>query len=207
MIFLICFSGDYMNIDWIKKRKLLFILFITMVISFVLGALFISVLSDSNQVLVKDSITGYFNGIKIGNFTYLKSLYNILSSNLILCLFIWIMGISIIGILFVVLLLIYESFITGFSLVSILYTYGFKGILASFIYMMPEFINLFVIFVLSYYSISFSILLFNYLFRKKDINRKVIVFRYIKFLIVSFGCLIITSLISVFVIPNILKFF
>ena len=196
-----------MNIDWIKKRKLLVILLFITIISFILGSLFISVLSDNNQVLVKESIINYFNGIKTGDFTYLKSLYSILSSNLIMGLFIWIMGISIIGILLVVLLLIYYSFITGFSLVSILYTYGFKGILVSIIYMIPEVINLFVLFVLSYYSISFSILLFNYLFRKKDINRKVVVARYLKYLIISLGIFIITSFISVFVIPNILKFF
>ena len=195
-----------MNIDWIKKRKLLVVLLFISVISFIIGSLFISILSDGNQVLVKESIISYFNGIKIGNFTYLKSLYSILSSNLILALFIWIMGISIIGILLVVLLLIYESFITGFSLVSIIYTYGFKGILSCFIYMIPAVINLFVLFVLSYYSISFSILLFNYLFRKKDFNRKIIVFRYLKFLIISLGILIVSSFISVFVIPNILKF-
>ena len=196
-----------MNIDWIKKRKLLVILLFITIISFILGSLFISVLSDNNQVLVKESIINYFNGIKTGDFTYLKSLYSILSSNLIMGLFIWIMGISIIGILLVVLLLIYYSFITGFSLVSILYTYGFKGILVSIIYMIPEVINLFVLFVLSYYSISFSILLFNYLFRKKDINRKVVVTRYLKYLIISLGIFIITSFISVFVIPNILNFF
>lgn len=196
-----------MNIDWIKKRKLLVILLFITIISFIVGSLFISILSDSNQSLIKESIISYFNGIKTGNFTYLKSLYSILSSNLILGLFIWIMGISIIGILLVVLLLIYESFITGFSFISILYTYGFKGILVSLIYMIPEVINLFVLFVLSYYSISFSILLFNYLFRKKDINRKVVVVRYLKYLIISLGVFIITSLISVFIIPNILKFF
>lgn len=195
-----------MNIDWIKKRKLLVILLFITIISFILGSLFISILSDNNQVLVKESIINYFNGIKTGDFTYLKSLYSILSSNLIMALFIWIIGISIIGILLVILLLIYESFITGFSLVSILYTYGFKGILVSLIYIIPEVVNLFVLFVLSYYSISFSILLFNYLFRKKDINRK-IVFRYLKYLIISLGIFIVTSLISVFVIPNILKFF
>lgn len=196
-----------MNIDWIKKRKLLVILLFITVISFIMGTLFISILSDNNQVLIKESIISYFNGIKTGDFTYLKSLYSILSSNLIMALFIWIMGISIVGILLVVLLLIYYSFITGFSLVSILYTYGFKGILVSIIYMIPEVINLFVLFVLSYYSISFSILLFNYLFRKKDINRKVVVARYLKYLIISLGIFIITSLISVFIIPNILKFF
>ena len=62
-----------MNIDWIKKRKLLVILLFITIISFILGSLFISILSDNNQVLVKESIINYFNGIKTGHFTYLKN--------------------------------------------------------------------------------------------------------------------------------------
>ena len=64
-----------MNIDWIKKRKLLVVLLFIIVISFTIGSLFISILSNGNQVLVKESIISYFNGIKTGDFTYLKSLY------------------------------------------------------------------------------------------------------------------------------------
>lgn len=196
-----------MNIDMVRKRKLLIILFLIMIISFIVGCLFISILSDNNQELVKDSINSYFEGVSKGSFTYLKSLYSMMTSNLILTIFTWIMGISIIGVLLVSLILIYKSFIVGFSFTSILYTYGFKGVLVAGIYIIPEIINLFVTFLVVYYSISFSVLLFNNLFRKKEFNKRVVVIRYLKLLIITVGINIISSLISVFLIPNILRLF
>lgn len=196
-----------MNKEKKKVRKLLiFLVFIT-VISFVFGVLFISILSDSNQELIKNSINSYFDGISKGNMLYLRSLYSILTSNLFFTIFVWIIGISIIGVFFVLGILIFKSFVVGFSFMSILYTYGFKGILLAIVYIIPEIFNLFVIFVLVYYSISFSTLLFNYLFRKKEYNRRVVVTRYLKILIVSLIFTIVSSLISVFIIPNILRIF
>ena len=143
-----------MNIDMVRKRKLLIILFLIMIISFIVGCLFISILSDNNQELVKDSINSYFEGVSKGSFTYLKSLYSMMTSNLILTIFTWIMGISIIGVLLVSLILIYKSFIVGLSFTSILYTYGFKGVLVAGIYIIPEIINLFVTFLVVYLVIN-----------------------------------------------------
>lgn len=191
----------------IRKRKLLITLLIITVISFLLGVLFISVLSGANQKLIRTSISGYFDGISKNKMDYLKCLYSVLTSNLLIGSFIWIIGISIIGIFFVVGILVFRSFLLGFSFTSILYTYGFKGIFIGLIYILPEVIGLFIMFLLSYYSISFSILLFNHLFRKKDYNKKVIVSRYLKLLLLSMIGLILVSLVSVFVIPNILRIF
>ena len=114
------------------------------------------------------------------------------------------MGISIIGIIISLILLIYKSFLIGFSFTSILYTYGFKGLISGIIYIFPEIINLFIVFVLTYYSISFSILLFNYLFKKKEYNR-IFVRRYLKLLVISSLIIIFSTLISTFVIPNLLR--
>ena len=189
-----------------KVNKLLLILLISTIISFILGCLFISIVDNNGRSLIKESINSYFDGIFDGKTNYINGLYTILPRNIFTNIIIWLVGISIVGIIIVSCLLLFKSFLVGFSLSSIIYTYGFKGILISIIYMISEVINLFIIFLLTYYSISFSILLFNYLFRKKDFNRKIIVFRYLKFLIISLGILIVSSFISVFVIPNILKF-
>ena len=196
-----------MNKEKKKIRKLLIVLVLVTIVSFILGMLFISILSDSNQELVKVSVNSYFDGISKGNMLYLKSLYSILMSNLFLILFVWVIGISIIGVFCVLGILIFKSFLVGFSFMSILYTYGLKGILLALIYIIPEMFNLFIIFVLVYYSISFSVLLFNYLFRKKEYNRRVVVTRYLKILIVSLIFIIVTSFVSAFIIPNVLRIF
>lgn len=190
-----------------KVNKLLLILLISTIISFILGCLFISIVDNNGRSLIKESINSYFDGIFDGKTNYINGLYTILPRNIFTNIIIWLVGISIIGIIIVSCLLLFKSFLVGFSLSSIIYTYGFKGILISIIYMISEVINLFIIFLLTYYSISFSILLFNYLFRKKEYNRKIIMKRYIKIFIICLGITILNSLISIFLIPNLLRFF
>ena len=186
-----------------KNKLLLFLIFIT-IISILLGIFFIAVISNDNQELIKSTINSYFLDINENKIKYFKNLWSILTNNLFLILFIWIMGISIIGIIISLILLIYKSFLIGFSFTSILYTYGFKGLISGIIYIFPEIINLFIVFVLTYYSISFSILLFNYLFKKKEYNR-IFVRRYLKLLVISSLIIIFSTLISTFVIPNLLR--
>ena len=190
-----------------KVNKLLLILLISTIISFILGCLFISIVDNNGRSLIKESINSYFDGIFDGKTNYINGLYTILPRNIFTNIIIWLVGISIVGIIIVSCLLLFRSFLVGFSLSSIIYTYGFKGILISIIYMISEVINLFIIFLLTYYSISFSILLFNYLFRKKEYNRRIIMKRYIKIFIICLGITILYSLISIFLIPNLLRFF
>ena len=188
----------------ISKNKLLLFLIIITIISILLGIFFIAVISNDNQELIKSTINSYFLDINENKIKYFKNLLSIFTSNLFLILFIWIMGISIIGIIISLILLIYKSFLIGFSFTSILYTYGFKGLISGVIYIFPEIINLFIVFILTYYSISFSILLFNYLFKKKEYNR-IFVRRYLKLLVISSLIIIFSTLISTFVIPNLLR--
>lgn len=188
----------------ISKNKLLLFLIIITIISILLGIFFIAVISNDNQDLVKSTINSYFLDINENKIKYFKNLWSILTNNLFLILFIWIMGISIIGIIISLILLIYKSFLIGFSFTSILYTYGFKGLISGIIYIFPEIINLFIVFILTYYSISFSILLFNYLFKKKEYNR-IFVRRYLKLLVISSLIIIFSTLISAFIIPNLLR--
>ena len=188
----------------ISKNKLLLFLIIITIISILLGIFFIAVISNDNQELIKSTINSYFLDINENKIKYFKNLWSILTSNLFLILFIWIMGISIIGIIISLILLIYKSFLIGFSFTSILYTYGFKGLISGIIYIFPEIINLFIVFILTYYSISFSILIFNYLFKKKEYNR-IFVRRYLKLLVISSLIIIFSTLISTFVIPNLLR--
>lgn len=196
-----------MTKEFILKRKLLIGLLIGLVLSFIMGVLFISILGKDNGLLVKTSVNSYFEGINLGNINYLNGFSTIFFNRLLLLIIIWIMGISIIGIFIVIAILLFKSFLIGFSLSSIIYTFGLKGILVGCIYMIPEIISLFIIFLLSYYSINFSIMLFNYLFRKKEISRVLVVRRYLKLLIICIGLFLCLSLIDVFVIPNFLRLF
>ena len=82
-----------------------------------------------------------------------------------------------------------------------------KRVILTLIYIIPHIMNLFITILLSYYSIHFSIMLFNLLFRKQEYSKKRIVNRYIKILIFSTIAYITSSVIEVYVVPKILSLF
>ncbi len=185
-----------------KKNKIFIIISLLTIIAFILGILYISIISKENQKLVVDSITNFFTNKGLD----IKSLiFKTLTTNMINCLLIWLLGISIIGIPFVLILLIYNSFVLGFTISSLIYTLKIKNIFKIFIFIIPNIINIFIIFILVYYSISFNIMLFNYLFKKKEYNRKIIVNRYLKILILAIIVFIISTFLEAYLIPHILK--
>lgn len=186
----------------LKEKKLFIIIFIVTVISFIIGILLISILSSNNKSLIVKSLNNFFISIKENKLNQSALLYKTLTNNIIINLIIWILGISIIGIPIVISILSFKSLTFGFTISSLIYTYKFNGIIKSIIYIIPNLINLFIIFVLSYYSISFSLMLFNYLFRKKEYNKRIIVNRYLKLLLISLLLLILTAVLESFVIPK-----
>ncbi len=196
-----------MNKEIIKTKKLLLVLLGIVALGFILGILFISILSVENKELIKDSIVNYFETVNTGKINYGVNIFKEIGTNLGLSIIIWLIGISIIGVFIVGGIIFFKSFLVGFSFSSIVYTFGFKGILLALIYIVPEIISLFIMFVLVYYAISFSVILFNYLFRKKEIVRTLIVRRYTKVLVIVIVGVILNGLLKEAVIPNILKLF
>lgn len=186
----------------LKEKKLFIIIFVVTVISFIIGILLISILSGNNKSLIVKSLNNFFISIKENKLNQSALLYKTLTNNIIINLIIWILGISIIGIPIVISILSFKSLTFGFTISSLIYTYKFNGIIKSIIYIIPNLINLFIIFVLSYYSISFSLMLFNYLFRKKEYNKRIIVNRYLKLLLISLFLLILTAVLESFVMPK-----
>ena len=194
-----------MIIDFMKKRKLFSSLLFVFIISFLLGIFFIFFISDNNKVIVKDGIELYFNGLS--NLNYTDNFIVGLINNIGLALIIWLLGISIFGCFIIFIIYFIKCFVVSFSFSSIIYVYGFKGIILSSIYSICYFINLGILFVLSYYAISFSILLFKYFFKNKDYNRIIIVKRYFKVFIVCCLCIVLNLIIDSYLIPRILLLF
>lgn len=188
-----------------RKNKLLMSLIIILILTLIAGTLYLSILSSENKELVTNSITTFFTSFNTKLDTK-NILFKTLSNNLLTISLVWLLGFSIIGIPLVLLILIFKSFTTFFTFVSIIYTYKYIGIIKALIYIIPYLLNLFMLFILTYYSLSFSIMLFNYLFKKKDYNRSLIIKRYLKLLIISILFMVVTAVIETYVIPTIFKF-
>lgn len=189
-------------INKLKDKKQFILIFLICVVAFIIGVLLPSILNEENRKIIETSLNSFFDTIKNNQLKTSELLFKTLTSNIIIDLILWLLGISIIGIPIVIILLGYKSLSLGFTISSIISTYKLNGVIKALIYIVPNIINLFIFFVISYYSISFSLMLFNYLFRKKEYNKRVIVNRYLKLLVISIIILIFSSVIETYVVPK-----
>ena len=198
--------------DKLKRRiyfnKNLFLFLIVLVLVGVgAGALFSLILSDGDKKLVTDYLNDFITNISKSNFNFNVSFFNTVIFTLGFALIIWLFGISIIGILFVLPFLFIKSFVLGFSIGSILINFKFKGILLSLAYVVPHHVvNIMVYILISAYSIMISYRLFNKKKKKKNFDFKLFMNKYLFILLFSLSILFISSLYEVFVLPNIMHF-
>lgn len=192
-------------VNKILKRKLLSLMFFIVLISLIFSFIFINILSNDNKDIIRISVNNFMNSIYTNKIVYKDIFFKGFTTNLILYLFIWFLGISIIGIPILLIILFISTFITSFTFFSIIYTFKVYGILLGSIYIIPHLLNFFFYFILIYYSLSFSKTLFNYFFRKKECNRRVLVRRYVKLLLFSFIFIFFTSIIETFFVPFLIK--
>lgn len=186
----------------LKDKKQFIIIFVICIVAFIIGVLLPSILNEENRKIIQTSLNSFFDTIKNNQLKTNELLFKTLTSNIIIDLILWLLGISIIGIPIVIILLGYKSLSLGFTISSIISTYKLNGVIKALIYIVPNIINLFIFFVISYYSISFSLMLFNYLFGKKEYNKRIIVNRYLKLLVISIIILIFSSVIETYVVPK-----
>lgn len=190
----------------IKYNKKIMIFLIIIVIFGIISGSFLSVMLNNNdKELVIDNINEYIKNIN--TFQNMNILKNSLFSNLIIITCIWILGISIIGIIIVIILVFWKSFTLGFTISSFILTYNFKGILLSFIYIFPHLIiNILITMYLGSYAFKFSLLLIKCITNKIKLDFRKLIFIYFKVLITSIVVIIFTSFFEAFITPIFLKY-
>lgn len=188
------------NVD---KKTLVFLLIISF-IGLLTGSIFMTVLDGTDKSLVSDTLNNFINNIEPAD--YINDFIPNLIMNTVSVLFIWVLGISIIGIPIVIVFLFIKSFILSFSLASFIANFKLKGVLLGIIYNFPHnFISLVLFIYLGVYSIRLSMLVLNSVIKRKSIDFKTIMNRYLLVLIVALVVSIVLALIEIFVVPHLLK--
>ena len=182
--------------SYVKRNKLLFILIFLSFIVFIFGILFYFLLDTSYKDIIDNNIDLLFQNKLID---FKSFFFNKLFSNI----FIWLLGISVIGFIIVLILYLYKGFIFSFEVVSLLFNLNKNNFLMIIAYILPNLFFLCIMFVLSYYSISYSIFLFRFLFRDKKYNITDITRRYIKILLISFIITLLCCLLEYFILNHI----
>ena len=189
----------------IKQNKLLLLLTILAIVFTIIGIFFPAILTEANKELIKNNIIKFIKKKDNNEINYLSALFYSSWNNILVTFILWILGISLIGIPFIIIIYIFKCFLTGFSFTSILITYGVKGSITAMIYSIPNTLNSFGSLLLSYYALSFSITIYKCIFKRENKNWSTITKQYIKLGIFFLLYTIIISVIESYIIPNILR--
>lgn len=189
-----------------NKKVNLFVIFIV-ILGIISGSLFLMVLNDNDKSEVINEISTFMTNINTNNINNLNSFKNSLIESMILIILSWILGMSIIGVIFNIFFIYMKSFTIGFSISSFVLVYKYKGILSSLIYVIPsQLINILIILILGVYTLLFSKYLFKMIFLK---DKTVNLGKFFKKYVLVFGICIILCVISAlceaYLLPSLLK--
>lgn len=189
-----------------NKKVNLFVIFIV-ILGIISGSLFLMVLNENDKSEVINEISTFMANINTNNINNFNSFKNSLIEGMILIILSWILGMSIIGVIFNIFFIYMKSFTIGFSISSFILVYKYKGILSSLIYVIPsQLINILIILILGVYTLLFSKYLFKMIFLK---DKTVNLGKFFKKYVLVFGiCIIlcvISSLCEAYLLPSLLK--
>ena len=189
-----------------NKKVNLFVIFIV-VLGIISGSLFLMVLNENDKSEVINEISTFMANINTNNINNLNSFKNSLIEGMILIILSWILGMSIIGVIFNIFFIYMKSFTIGFSISSFILVYKYKGILSSLVYTVPsQLINILIILILGVYTLLFSKYLFKMIFFK---DKTVNLGKFFKKYVLVFGICIILCVISAlceaYLLPSLLK--
>ena len=188
----------------LKKDKSIYLsLLIALIISFIFGMFFITILSSTDKVTLKEYITNFFTSIKQGK---IISLYKTLINNNLGILITSILAFSVVLFPLVIVIIFYKGFTLAFTIISLIYTFKIKGIILAIVYVFPSLIfNLVFYFIMCYYSFKLSLILFNKAINKDTTNINKFLKKYLVIILVCIAFVSLFSLYDTYLLPSLIK--
>ena len=188
-------------------KSINYFVIIVLFLGIILGAIFSTIISINDKNLVIEKVKLFIDNINNNSLDHLLVFKNSIGINFLYIFLIWILGMSLIGIVINILLLFIKSFIFSFSIATVILTYGYKGIILSSIYLIfGQLLNLICVLILTIYSIMFTIKLFKTILRKNTNNELLIFLKnYLLILIFTIILSIVSSLSESFILPALIK--
>lgn len=188
----------------LKKDKSIYLsLLIALIISFIFGMFFITILSSTDKVTLKEYITNFFTSIKQGK---IISLYKTLINNNLGILITSILAFSVVLFPLVIVIIFYKGFTLAFTITSLIYTFKIKGIILAIVYVFPSLIfNLVFYFIMCYYSFKLSLILFNKAINKDTTNINKFLKKYLVIILVCIAFVSLFSLYDTYLLPSLIK--
>ena len=191
----------------IRINKNLFVFLVVIIaVGVAAGSIFVTLLNDSDKVMVSDYLNNFLNNLSTNNLNYSGTLINTIIFTLGAALLIWLLGISVIGFILILLFLFIKAFSLGFSIGSIIINFNFKGILLAGAYIVPHhIINMMIYLLISSYALVLSYRLINSFTKKQSFEFKSVFNRYLFILGFSVVVLLISVLYEVYGAPKLIN--
>lgn len=192
----------------IRINKNLFVFLVVIIaVGVATGSIFVTLLSDTDKVMVSDYLNNFLNNISTNSLNNNAAVINTIIFTLGSALLIWLLGISVIGFILILLFLFIKAFSLGFSIGSIIINFNFKGILLAGAYIVPHHvINMMIYLLISSYALILSYRLINSFTKKQTFEFKSVFNRYLFILLFSLAILLISVLYEVYIAPKLIGF-
>lgn len=190
-----------------SNKKLIYFLILFTLIGIIFGSTFILFLNETDKNIVNEYITGFINDIKENKINIYNNFISLNIPNIISLILIWLLGISVLGIPVILFIYFSKMFVLGFTISSFILKYKFKGVIYSFIYLIPSnLIKITIFIVLINYAFTLSFNLIKTFIKRGNINFKPIMKKYIIILVTSILVIILCDIYETVISPIILKF-
>lgn len=197
---------DKLKLKLKSNNKLIIFLVVLTFIGIISGTIFSLIISANDKKIVSEYLTDFLFAVQNNEINQFGAFINAILDNFSISIIIWLLGISIIGIPIILILFFSKSFVIGFTIGSLIINYNLKGCLLSLIYIFPHHvINIILYLLLVIYSLAFSIKLIYSLLKRKNIDFKPIINKYLYILIIIIVGFSFTSLYEAFIMPKIIS--
>ena len=193
-----------------KEKYLLRFNVVVFIIGLISGTIFVNFITKDDKLLLKDQLSLFINNVsKLTNEVFgINVFFSDILSNILELSIIFILGISMIGIVFIIVYLFFKGFMLGMSLSTFILNYGLKGILGMVLYIFPFYIlNILIYFFMSFFAIDASIKFIKSLVKKDKLDFKTFFGKYLLSYIISIVLLVLYCLGNTFIMPLLLKLF
>lgn len=188
----------------IIKSRIFKILIILFIVGFVLGIITYFMIDNT---IINENMYNYFDLIKSGDFKYLRSLFNSIIFNNKYLFIIWVSGIILVSIFAIPIIIIYRGISLGLTFISLLVTFKIKGLLYFALLIIPSgLLNEILYIFCSYYSLNFSMKIYNSIKKDKLINIKSFSKNYIYIYIIFTIVMLISNIIEIYISSNLIKY-
>lgn len=192
---------------FIKNFPLIFFVIFIFVVGVIFGSLAIRTLDGTKRLEMLDFLSNFFSGL-VNNLADQTTVnfWDSVFLNLKISFFMWILSLSIIGIIGIPILVFLRGFVIGFTVGFLVKELGLQGMIFALASILPQ--NLLIIpatIFSAVLAIAFGITLLKSLLAKRQINLGYNLLNYTFLMILMGGALVIASLVETFITPALME--